>query len=339
MLRDAVGFPDLSLLSDGSQVMRKSYPFAPYEAYAAYLRIIHSEPLDVIVDGERAIAISKNPVRGYHPIMLVKSDSKWLIDLSSMVKNMFFNRDGNFYLRNNNNPYLFAFNDSPHARYYDIDAIELPSEVALKNALDDLRNSTGSRHAFQLAELLFRNAFATIEALEFYNKAILMDPENTLYRETLIDRYRYLGMDNLIQPHLEKLTSCKSPSEDLNGQWKEDRAAAYSGIVIFCAGDDIIEGRYLQVGRMTENNFKFKQGEIILKLKHDSNTNEYSGKALIRTHFKYCKGNCIHWADFIMNSSAEGEILDGKWLKKRFDKKKGKRISSWQKHVLIKEAS
>jgi len=55
-----------------------------------------------------------------------------------------------------------------------------------------------------LAELLFRNAFAALEAIDVYEKAVGADPDNHNFRRTLGKRYMYLNMDHMAVPHLQK---------------------------------------------------------------------------------------------------------------------------------------
>lgn len=201
-LRDGIGYPELSLFTPGSQIMQHSYPFAPYEAYLRHLRIEQSRPLSIKVDNDRAIALSVSPAHGYHPVMLHKIDGKWRVDQSEMMKNMFFDGKGNFYQKNKNHPYHFALKDQYARGSYKVASLALPDELGLQDVIHALKQLTpDSMRMYLVAELLFKNAFAAMEALEYYEKAVKLSPEEEFYRKKLIKRYQYLGMDSLALKH------------------------------------------------------------------------------------------------------------------------------------------
>lgn len=201
-LRDMVGYPDLQLLTDGSKIMQRSYPFAPYESYLRYLRTEQSRPLTIEIQGDRAVALSANPAHGYHPIMLRQVKGKWHIDQAEMMKNMFFDGSGNFYQKNRNHPYHFALKNKGDKGSYAIAAKTLPPSYKLQTTINALKaEEVDGMRTFLIAELLFKNAFAAMESLEYYEKAVELEPENDFYRKKLIKRYQYLGMDSLAIKH------------------------------------------------------------------------------------------------------------------------------------------
>jgi len=209
-LRDMIGYPDLPLFTNGSKIMQQSYPFAPYEAYIRHLRIERSKPLTIETKGDRAVALSHNPAHGYQPVMLRQIDDKWHVDQTEMMKNMFFDGAGNFYQKNRNHPYYFALKNTASKGFYDIEAMTLPPSSSLKQTIHALKNqNVDSMRSFLVAELLFRNAFAAMESLEHYEKAVSLEPNNEFYRKKLIKRYQYLGMDSLAVKNAEVVDEYK----------------------------------------------------------------------------------------------------------------------------------
>ena len=108
----------------------------------------------------------------------------------------------------------FALQDNSSAKSYDIAAKKLPSSQSLVDVLSKLKQlEPDGMRIFLIAELLFRNAFAAMESLEYYEKAVALEPENEFYRKSIFNKYRYLGMDNLSIRHAKKLKTYKKRLE------------------------------------------------------------------------------------------------------------------------------
>ncbi len=205
--RDMVGYPLLPLLTESSQILLEYYPFAPYESFVRSIRIEQSKPLTIKIQGDYAVAVSNNPALGYHPILLKREDGLWLIDLSSMFKNIFFSDDGATYQVNGNHPYAFGLTVTSRTKDEDIRAIALPASQSLRQVINNLKENSGdSMSYYMIAELLFRNCWAAHESFEYYNKAINLSPNNKHFRQTLIDRYLYMGMYTMAVPHAQAIT-------------------------------------------------------------------------------------------------------------------------------------
>jgi len=201
-MSDMVGYPDLDLYTEAAQVFRGSYPFAPYETYKRLRQIQASEPLLVKTRDEYAVVTSHRPAQGFIPIFLKKENGVWRVDEQEMYKNLFFDLNGNFTVRNNQNPYMFGLSGWGKGWAYDIAPLDDDGE--LKEIIGRLRGGSSADEQYLLAELLFRNAFAAMEAIDAYEKAVSTAPENHKFRHTLGKRYMYLGMDHLAIPHLQK---------------------------------------------------------------------------------------------------------------------------------------
>jgi len=203
-LHDYVGYPDLPLFTEGSQIMRASYPFAPYEELLRLRRIISSEPLEIITHKNYALALSQNPAHGFTPILMKRVDGKWRIDMVETWKNLFFDPEGNYYLNNNNTAYDFALNQYGDGKWRDIAPLPV-DEGQLKQLLHRLKDQEDAMSQFKLAELLFRNAFVALDALTHYERALTLAPDDPLLQSTYVDRVRYLGFPELAMPYLQKM--------------------------------------------------------------------------------------------------------------------------------------
>ena len=196
---DSAGDPTLPLFTEGSRLMRAEYPFAPFEEFKRMEAIDASQPLEYRVKGEFAVATSSRPAGGFIPVLLRRVDGLWRIDLVETWKNLFFDADGNYFLRNSNTPYAFGLREFGEGEWHDIGPFALGGRsitemLAELNAKDDLL-ATLTR-----AELRFRNAFLSLAALEDYEKATRASPKDPLAHEMLAARAMYLGFPELAIP-------------------------------------------------------------------------------------------------------------------------------------------
>ena len=105
--------------------MRANYPVAPFETLQRLESIRASRPLDYRVDGDYAVVSSKKPAKGFVPILLHREGDVWRVDLVETWKNLFFDPDGNYFLRNSNTPYAKGLRQFGKGGYYDIAALPL----------------------------------------------------------------------------------------------------------------------------------------------------------------------------------------------------------------------
>ena len=203
VMADLAGDPTLPLFTDGSQLMRATYPFAPFEEMKRFERIEASLPLEYRVKGDHAVATSAKPVTGFVPVLLHRQDGLWRVDLVETWKNLFFVEDGNYVLWNSNTPYRFGLGQFGEGRYYDIAPLPLGDRTVAAE-LASLEGHPGVLAALRRAELWLRNAFVFPKALEHYEAARRAAPSDPLVLETIASRAMYLGFPELAIPALEK---------------------------------------------------------------------------------------------------------------------------------------
>ncbi len=81
----------------------KHYPFAPFEELRRFERIEASKPLQYIVEGDYAVAHQRAAgPHGFVPILLHREQGLWRVDQVETWKNLFFDGEGNYFLRNSN---------------------------------------------------------------------------------------------------------------------------------------------------------------------------------------------------------------------------------------------
>ena len=201
---ELAGDPTLPLFTEGSRLLRAEYPFARFEELTRLERIDDSSPLDYRVEGDYAVATSKSPAHGFVPLLLHRGqDGLWRIDLSETWKNLFFDRNGSYFLRNSNMPYRFGLAEFGEGRWYDITAIPL-GDRSLAGELERLANAGDVLSLLRRGDLWFRNAFVFAPAFAAYEAAVLAAPEDPLALQTLADRATYLGFPELAIPAYEQ---------------------------------------------------------------------------------------------------------------------------------------
>jgi tetratricopeptide (TPR) repeat protein len=199
VMSDLAGDPTLTLFTEGSRLMRAQYPFARFEELKRLESIDASQPLEYRVKGDYAVATSLRPASGFVPILLRREDGLWRIDLVETWKNLFFDADGNYFLRNSNTPYSFGLREFGEGEWHGIGEVPLGGRsiaevLAELDARDDLLSTLWR------AEIRFRNAFLSLAALADYEKAIRAVPQDPLAHELLATRAMYLGFPELAIP-------------------------------------------------------------------------------------------------------------------------------------------
>jgi tetratricopeptide (TPR) repeat protein len=200
---ELAGDPTLPLFTEGSRLLRAGYPFARFEELTRLERIDDSSPLDIRVEGDYAVATSETPAHGFVPLLLHREDGLWRVDLSETWKNLFFDRNGNYYLRNSNMPYRFGLAEFGEGRWYDIAALPLEGK-SLAAELERLEGAHDVPSLLRRGDLWFRNAFVFAPAFAAYDAAVHAAPEDPLALQTLADRASYLGFPELAIPAYQR---------------------------------------------------------------------------------------------------------------------------------------
>lgn len=200
---DLAGDPTLELFTEGSRLQRKHYPFAPFEELRRLERIELSKPLKLLVQGDYAVVTSERPAQGFVPVLLRREQGVWQIDLVETWKNLFFDENGNYFLRNSNTPYQFGLQQFGSGRAFDIAAVPL-RDVSIDRWIEAL-DGDDALLAFWRAEIWLRNAFVFPESLLAYESARRAAPNDPLILETFGERARYLGFPELAIPALETI--------------------------------------------------------------------------------------------------------------------------------------
>ena len=201
---ELAGDPTLDLFTEGSRLMRAHYPLARFEELLRFERIEASGPLEILQDGDYAVATSERPVTGFVPILLHREQGLWRVDHVETWKNLFFDTEGNYILRNSNTFYAFGLTQFGSGRHYDIAPLPLGTN-SIAQTLAALKDGKDPLSALRRAEVWLRNVFVFPEALSAYEEALRAAPKDPLILQTLADRALYLGFPELAIPAYEKI--------------------------------------------------------------------------------------------------------------------------------------
>jgi uncharacterized protein len=199
VMSDLAGDPTLPLFTEGSRLMRAEYPAARFEELKRLERIVASQPLEYRVKEDYAVATSPRPAAGFVPVLLRRENGLWRVDLVETWKNIFFDADGNYFLRNSNTPYAFGLREFGEGHWHDIDELSLHGR-SIGDWLEELEGKQDLLSTLQRAEIRFRNAFLSLEALADYQKAIRAAPQDPIAHQMLAERAMYLGFPELAIP-------------------------------------------------------------------------------------------------------------------------------------------
>lgn len=201
---DLAGDPTLDLFTEGSRLMRTYYPLARFEELQRFERMQSSMPFDIRQQGDYAVATSKQPAKGFVPVLLHREQGVWRVDLVETWKNLFFDNEGNYFLRNSNTPYAFGLGQFGEGRYYDIAALPLKAG-SIADAFAALDGKKDALSALKRGELWLRNGFVFPQAYLAYEEARHAAPQDPLVLETLGDRALYLGFPEIAIPAFERI--------------------------------------------------------------------------------------------------------------------------------------
>jgi hypothetical protein len=201
---DLAGDPTLDLFTEGSRLMRTYYPLARFEELQRLERMQASMPFDTRQQGDYAVATSKQPAKGFVPVLLHREQNVWRVDLVETWKNLFFDNEGNYFLRNSNTLYAFGLEQFGEGRYYDIAALPLDTG-SIADAFAALDGKKDVLSALKRGELWLRNGFVFPQAYLAYEEARRAAPQDPLVLETLGNRALYLGFPEIAIPAFERI--------------------------------------------------------------------------------------------------------------------------------------
>jgi tetratricopeptide (TPR) repeat protein len=172
--------------------MLDRYPVTPYEE-ALRADAMDRSPVELQVRGDRAYLGSKHPARGFVPVLMVREQGLWRIDLVETFKGFFFDKDSVFRLANEASPYAEFAEPWLRRRDETLAPLDLGGE-SLEAAIARLEASTRAEDRFRLAELLMRNCFISAEAIPLYAEAARAAPSDSKIVLTYARRAGYLYM-------------------------------------------------------------------------------------------------------------------------------------------------
>jgi tetratricopeptide (TPR) repeat protein len=208
--RELAGDPTLELFTEGSRVQRARYPVAPYEEWELLAVAEASRPFEIRVDGEHAIAASARPARAFLPILLERSAGRWRVDLVETFKSYRLGADGEWVFWNAATPYAALTGARARLDIADVVPVDLRGEP-LADALARLEQALAAPDApdrarlhFELAELLYRNAWSVIAAFAHYEEAARLAPQDWALLDTFARRGSFVALPELAIPFLER---------------------------------------------------------------------------------------------------------------------------------------
>jgi hypothetical protein len=204
VMKDLAGDPTLELFTEGSRLMRANYPLAQFENLQRLESIEASKPLNYRLNGDYAVATSRKPAKGFVPVLLRRENNLWRVDLVETWKNLFFDADGNYFLRNSNTPYADGLTQFGKGSYYPIAALPLRA-ASISAEIASLEHRQDVLSTLRRGDLWLRNAFVFPQAWLAYEDARRKAPRDPLVLETIGSRAQYLGFPEVAIPALEQI--------------------------------------------------------------------------------------------------------------------------------------
>lgn len=143
--------------------------------------------------GDRAVVRPARPTSDFVPVLLVREQDRWRIDLVEMGKT-FRRHQWEWKQGNASSPYWLALGAKSEAGEFDEDLapIELWGEP-LDDAIARLEQSDGPVAKRRLAEILLRNVWLPDEALLQWDEALALAPTDLSLASDFARRAEYLG--------------------------------------------------------------------------------------------------------------------------------------------------
>jgi tetratricopeptide (TPR) repeat protein len=214
--RDLVGDPTLPLFTEGSRVMRARYPVAPFEEALRAKAMRRAGELVLRVQGDHAVATSSEPIPELPPVLLLREEGLWRVNLVETFKLFGWDLEGYFRLQTAATPYAQFFSEEDAWGDATLAPIDLQGEP-IETAIARLEASNEPADRFFLAEVLMRNCFVSAEAMPLYQEAAEADPR---YVVVFAQRASFMGMAEAALP----LVLGRGPSHARWAAWLYERA-------------------------------------------------------------------------------------------------------------------
>jgi hypothetical protein len=167
-------------------------PWLPFESRVLAAALDSHRPWSPSVAGDRAALYPSSQASDFPPVLLVRQDGVWRVDLVEMGKTA-YSRGGTWHRRNQHGPYWLALGGSPQgALVQNLAPVELWGED-LAAAVTRLEQTQGPLAKTRLAEILLRNLWLPGEALLRWEEALPLAPDDVQLASTYADRAEAAG--------------------------------------------------------------------------------------------------------------------------------------------------
>ena len=193
-----------ALLTEASRVHLARAPLGAFVSRARAAALDAGRPWTVSVAGERAAVSPAREVREFPPVLLVREEGLWRVDLVEMGKAFRRAPGGTWRRWNLQGPYWLVLGGQSAPKVQALSPVDLWGEP-LAEAIARLEASEAPEARVRLAEILLRNAWLPGEALARWDEALsLAMPDPTLVRR-FADRADYLDLPLLAAASLMPL--------------------------------------------------------------------------------------------------------------------------------------
>jgi hypothetical protein len=182
-----------TLFTEPSRIQIAHRPPLAFESRVRGAALEAGRPWVVTQSGDRAVVRPARPTPDFVPVLLVREQDRWRVDLVEMGKT--FRRHQRKWKQGNaSSPYWLALGAKSEAGEFDEDLapIELWGEP-LDDAIARLEQSDGPVAKRRLAEILLRNVWLPDEALLQWDEALALAPTDLALASDFARRAEYLG--------------------------------------------------------------------------------------------------------------------------------------------------
>jgi hypothetical protein len=183
-----------TLFTEPSRIQIARRPPLAFESRVRGAALEAGRPWVVTQSGDRAVVRPKRPTPDFVPVLLVREQGRWRVDLVEMGKTFRRREWEQWKQANASGPYWLALGAKPEAGEFDEDLapIELWGEP-LDDAIARLEESDGPVAKRRLAEILLRNVWLPDEALLQWDEALALAPTDLSMASDFARRAEYLG--------------------------------------------------------------------------------------------------------------------------------------------------
>jgi hypothetical protein len=183
---------DSPLVTEPSRVQLARRPLPVFESRAHGAALDAARPWTVSRVGDRAAVKHGRDTRESPPLLLVREEGTWRVDLVEMGK-AFRQENGRWKCWSERGPYWLVIDDKCGFGTYvdDLTPVELWGEK-LGDAIVRLERTEGPVAKVRLAEILLRNAWLPGEALVQWDAALALAPDELRIANLFADRVEYL---------------------------------------------------------------------------------------------------------------------------------------------------